>query len=275
MPITQFGHLRMGENPDRAFSLRTPRDYRGRVGAAIPTGGIILKAASGGTKPVTHSISNLPVGLSFDATTRAITGSPTGTYTTREVTYTATDASTPAAVVTVAFQFPVVSSTAAITRADFDHRGYGLSTRTVYLLALLQGTVNVGSSNVTVWQRPPSGTSIGLLLDDDGNPLTDLANMTFEAAGETILVTRMTFLVGQDRIELREAETPDIHFGTFINTTLAAPQMTLRVGTAENTISYDRGYGATAQWRRSNPDLGGFLQTFDNGTRMLLAVSSP
>ena len=98
--------------------------------------------------------------------------------------------------------------------------------------------------------------------------------MTFEAAGETILVSRMAFLVGQDRVELREAETPDIHFGTYINTTLSAPQMTLQIGTAENTINYDRGYGATAQWRRSNPDLGGFLQTFDNGVRMLLAVSS-
>ena len=176
MPITQFGRLRMGENPNQGFSLPTPRSFRGRVGAAIPSGGIILKSAKGGKAPITYSISNLPAGLSFDAATRAITGSPTGTYTSREVTYTATDSATPAEVVTATFQFPVVSSTAALTRDDFDHRGYGLSTRTTYLLALLQGTTNVGGANVTVWQRPPSGTSIGLLLDDDGNAITDLAN---------------------------------------------------------------------------------------------------
>ena len=215
MPITQFGRLRMGEPADRGFSLPTPRAYRGRVGAAIPSGGIILSGAKGGTKPITHSISNLPSGLSFNASTRAITGSPTNAHATRAVVYTATDASTPAVAVSKTFEFPVVASSAALTRDDFDHRGYGLSTRTTYLLALLQSTVNVAGSNVVVFRRPPrTGPEVGTLLDDAGNTLTNLAGMTITAAGESVLVDQVEFQIGTDRIEFRESTS--LHFGTFV-----------------------------------------------------------
>ncbi len=173
------------------------------------------------------------------------------------------------------FQFPVVGSTAAITRDDWDNRGYGRETRTTYLLALLEGTVNVGSANVTVWQRPPSGSSIGMLLDDDGNALTDLSDMTFTAAGEMVLASRMTFLVSQDRVELREATTPDVHFGTYISSTLGSPSLYLRtLADGENELAWDRGFGANGQWRRSTPDIGAFLQSIDNGVRYLVAVAS-
>ena len=180
---------------DQGFSLKAPRDYRGRVGAAIPSGGIILRGASGGVAPVTYGTSNLPAGLAFDATTRAITGSPTSAHSSRAVVYSATDSSSPAETVTATFEFPVVGSTAALTRDDFDHRGYGLSTRTVYMLALLESTVAVGSGNVTTWRRPPDGSAIGLLLDDDGNAITDLSDMTLVGGGESVFANRMTFFI--------------------------------------------------------------------------------
>ena len=259
---------------DQGFALPSLRDYRGRSGAAIPSSGIVIPAAKGGQGAVTHTASGLPSGLAFNVGLRQITGTPIAAHASREVTITATDSSTPAQVTTGTFQFPIVGSTAALTRDDFDNRGYGQDTRTVYLLALLQGTVDVGSSNITVWRRPPDGASIGLLLDDDGNTTTDLGDMTISAAGEVVPITRMAFLISQDRVELRESD-PVLHFGTFVNSTLAAPQMTLAIGSSSNTISYERGFGANAQWRRSSPDLGGFLSGFDNGTRMLFAVSSP
>ena len=275
MPIVRMGRLRMGESADRGFSLPTPRDYRGRVSAAIPSGGIILKGASGGMTPITHSITNLPSGLSFNAGTRAITGTPSAAHATRAVVLTATDASTPAEVLTATFQFPVVSTTAALTRDDWDNRGYGLETRTTYILALLQGTVNVGSANVIVWRQPPSGSTIGLLLDEDGNATADFSDMTFTASGESIFASRMDFLVSQDRVELREATTPDVHFGTYISATLGAPSLYLRtLDDGEQTLSWDRGFGANGQWRRSSPDIGAFLQTIDSGVRYLLAVAS-
>ena len=261
---------------DQGFRLPSLRDFRGRSGAAIPSGGIVLPAARGGVGTVTHTAANLPVGLAFNTGTRTITGTPIAVHATREVTITATDSSTPAQVATATFQFPVVGSTAALTRDDFDHRGYGLSTRTVYLLALLEGSTDVGSANTTVWQRPPSGSNIGLLLDDDGNTQTDLADMTFTAAGETILASRMTFLISQDRVELREATTPDVHFGTYLSSTLGAPSLFLRtLADGEQTLSWDRGFGANGQWRRSSPDIGAFLQTIDSGVRYLLGVASP
>ena len=270
-----MGRLMMGENASRGFSLPAPRDYRGRVGAAIPSGGIVLPAARGGKSPITYSLATLPSGLAFDAATRTITGSPTTAHATRAVVLTATDASTPAEVLTATFQFPVVSSSAAITRDDWDNRGYGMETRTTYILALLQSTVTVGSSNITVWRQPPSGSTIGLLLDDDGNATTDFSDMTFTAGGETIFASRMDFLISQDRVELREATTPGVHFGSYLSSTLGAPSLFLAtLADGENELTWDRGFGANGQWRRSSPDIGSFLQTIDSGVRYLLAVAS-
>ena len=274
MPIVSLGRLMLGEVEGGSFSLPVPRDFRGRVGAAIPTGGILLPAARGGKSPVAYSISNLPSGLSFNATTRAVTGNPTNAHATRAVTYSATDASSPAETISATFQFPVVSSSSAITRDDFDHRGYGLSARTVYLLALIQSTVNVAGSNVVVFRRPPrTGAEAGTLLDDDGSTLTDLSDMTITAAGESVLVDQIEFQIGTDRVEFRESTAA--HFGTFIGTTLGAPTLYMRIGSDENEINYERGFSNNASWRRTTPDLGTFLQGFDSGVRMLLAVSSP
>ena len=264
----------MGEVEGGPFSLPTPRDFRGRVSSAIPSPGIVLPAAKNGQSPITYAVTNLPSGLSFNATTRAVEGSPTNAHATRSVVLTATDASTPAVVLTATFEFPVVSETSAITTDDFDFRGYGLSSRTIYLLALLQSTVNVAGSNVAIWRRPPqSGTEAGILLDDDGNALTDQADMTITAAGESVLVDQIQFQVSADRVELRESTS--LHFGTFVGTTLGAPTLFMRIGSDENEINYERGFGQNAQWRRTSPDLGVFLQGFDVGVRMLIAVSSP
>ena len=265
---------RPGGSPP-VFGLSAVRSYRGRVNAAIPIAGIQLPAAVNGTPPYTYTIAGLPTGLSFGASLRRITGTPSAVHATREVSYTATDSETPANTITRTFQFPVVGQTAVLTRDDWDYRGYGLPSRTTYLLALLQGTVNVGSANAVVWRRPPqSGSNRGVLLDDDGNAITDLANMTFTAAGERVLASRMDFLISQNRVELREATTPDVHFGTYIRDRLGSPSLFLRVANDMHEVPYDRGFGANAQWRRGSPDIGTFLQTIDNGVRYILAVAS-
>ena len=274
MPVLSLGNPILGFNPDQGFSLPSLRSYRGRVSSAIPTPGIVLPKARGGKAPVVYAVSNLPSGLSFNVGTRAITGAPTNAHATREVTFSATDASTPAVAVSKTFEFPVVGSTAAITTDDFDFRGYGLSSRTIHLLALIESTVSVAGSNVIVFRRPPqTGAAIGLLKDDDGNTITDESSMTINAEGESVTVDRIQFLVSSDPVELRESTS--LHFGTYIGTTLGAPSLYMRIGSDENEISYDRGFGGNAQWRRSSPDLGTFLQGFDSGVRMLIAVSSP
>ena len=259
---------------DQGFSLPTPRSFRGRVGAAIPTAGIVLPSARGGKAPVVYATSNLPSGLSFNVSTRAISGAPTVAHNSRAVVFSATDSSSPAETVSATFEFPIVSSNAAISRLGFDFRGYGLSTRSVYLLALLESTTNVAGSNVVVWRRPPqTGAQVGTLLDDEGTALTDLSDMTITAGGQSVLVDQIQFQVSSDRIEF--SESTNVHFGNFVGTTLGAPTLFMRIGADENEIDYDRGFSSVAQWRRSSPDLGAFLQGFDSGVRMLLAVSSP
>ena len=60
------------------------------VGTAIAH--LVLPAASGGTGELTYSVSGLPAGLSFDAATRTLAGTPTAaTNGAIEVTYTVTD----------------------------------------------------------------------------------------------------------------------------------------------------------------------------------------
>ena len=266
----------MGETLDQGFSLKTPRHYRGRVGAAIPTAGIILPTGRGGTKPITYSIADLPAGLAFDATTRAITGSPTSAHATRSVTYTATDSSTPAEVINVTFEFPIVASTAAATYDDWDNRGYGLETRETFLLALLESTVNVTGADATVWRRPPSsGTEAGQLLDDDGNTITDYSEMTFTQDGEMLFVERVLFRVGSDRVVLYKSGGR--HFGEFVRDVLGppTPDVYLRIGADEELVPYERAFRNDYQCRRTSPDLGAFLQGFDVGTHVLLGVAAP
>ena len=155
----------MGELLDRGLSL-SARSYRGRVNAAIPSSGIILAEAKNvTTEPVTYSISNLPTGLSFDATTRAITGTPTTAHVTRSVTYTATDSSTPAETASKSFSFPIVAANAQLDWQDWDNAGYNLRSKELLFLGLYASGADVGTSgNVSVFSVPPrSTTNIGVL----------------------------------------------------------------------------------------------------------------
>ena len=61
------------------------------VGTAIEP--LPLPEVAGGTPPITYSVSGLPAGLSFDAATRMVSGTPTEVSEAAAVTYTATDGS--------------------------------------------------------------------------------------------------------------------------------------------------------------------------------------
>ena len=62
---------------------------------------LVLPEASGGTAPLTYSVSALPTGLEFDAATRTFAGTPTAaTDGAVEVTYTVTDANSATATLT-------------------------------------------------------------------------------------------------------------------------------------------------------------------------------
>ena len=186
---------------DVGFSLPRPKDYRGRVGATIPSGGIVLPAAKNGMGAITYAVSNLPVGLSFNATTRTITGTPSTAHQTRSVVLTATDASSPPQTASKSFSFHVVASTAVTTLDDWDSTGYGLNSRKMVMLVLLQSGANVADSaaNVDIFSYPPRAT-VGSV--QGGSTLADLE---LPGLGHTPIITRIRLHPNADRFTLNHS----------------------------------------------------------------------
>ena len=88
-----------GMSTSFGFAGAVVPDQRYTAGAAINP--LVLPAASGGTGALTYRIVGLPAGLSFDAATRTIAGTPTAaTDGAVEVTYIVTDESEKAAFLT-------------------------------------------------------------------------------------------------------------------------------------------------------------------------------
>ena len=84
-------HFRvLSQGSDTVVFLSLMASFSLQVNTAI-SDAIQLPAAVGGTSPYTYAVTGLPDGLSFDATTRQISGTPTAT-TAASVSYTATDA---------------------------------------------------------------------------------------------------------------------------------------------------------------------------------------
>ena len=83
------------------FGTTTIPDQTYTVGTAIPT--LQLPAASGGNSPLTYTVTPaLPAGLTFAATTRQLTGTPTTATGATTYTYTVTDADQDTATLTFA-----------------------------------------------------------------------------------------------------------------------------------------------------------------------------
>ncbi|MDE2740815.1 MAG: putative Ig domain-containing protein [Gemmatimonadota bacterium] len=88
-----------GMSTSFGFAGAVVPDQRYTAGAAIKP--LVLPAASGGTGALTYRLVGLPAGLSFDAATRTIAGTPTAaTGGAVEVTYIATDEGGKAALLT-------------------------------------------------------------------------------------------------------------------------------------------------------------------------------
>ncbi len=109
-----------------------------------------LPAATGGTSPITYAVSGLPAGLTFNPTTREITGTPTefGNFT---VVLTATDAGNPQQTATRNYNLTVAPSglaQAPITLPD------GV-TGTAYTTFIPQATGGTGPYTYTVNNLPP------------------------------------------------------------------------------------------------------------------------
>ena len=259
------------------FVLRSVRDYRGRVGAAIPTAGIALPSATGGTKPYTYTLSDRPAGTVFDAATRKITGTPSTAYATRTVTYTATDSATPAVTLTHTFDFPIVAETADMTLDDWDNLGYGMSTRNAEMLMLIEAGDDVpdtGTASARLYRIAPRGAAAGTKIDD---PHEDLGITDVEA-----ILTEIRMNNGGGTVLLNDSNTNEA--GEAVNFNLgawaAATDLYFYVKTLGFEISYNHAVTSLvssgsnwAAWSSSAAQQA-MLRTIAMDERIIFAVAA-
>lgn len=156
-----------------ALSLPTMVLPDGTVGDVYPVQ--VLPAVTGGTSPYTYVATNLPNGLSFNATTREITGTPTlgGNYT---ISLKATDANSNVAntnyTITIKVKAPIVANattcngtsatlTVSNLQAGVTYNWYG-PTGTTPLATNNNGTYTtvVLNANTTFYVEAVSGTGV-------------------------------------------------------------------------------------------------------------------
>ena len=101
------------------FSIAEIMDMINVIGDVVD---VTLPAATGGATPITYAVTGLPTGLSFDDTTREITGTVGGTAEVSTVTYTATDDN--GSVVTREFDWETeAANQPPVSRAGSDQTG--------------------------------------------------------------------------------------------------------------------------------------------------------
>ena len=169
--VTRTFNLRIKKRKEPRLTLNLPSKAV-RYGAG-DTVDLTLPAANGGTGPYAYTLAPLPAGLSFDESTRTLSGTPTAPGVTR-VTYGATDGANPPATVTRTF-------TMRIKRKRSSSVTLSTPARLVYEvgdtvdLTLPAATGGTGPYTYTLaplgadWSFPHDGSSLPAGLSFDGS----------------------------------------------------------------------------------------------------------
>ena len=167
-----------------------------------------LPAASAGTGALTYSLSPaLPTGLTFDATTRTISGTPTTASTETTYTYTATDTSDPPDTASLTFTLTVVESVQGLCTTDDPAVGDGgsaLATDCSTLLGL-KDVLRGGSGSTSLnWARTRAMTAWDGLTVSAGSTarVTGLALSGWDLTGS--LSTALNNLTGLTSLDLSD-----------------------------------------------------------------------
>ena len=230
---------------DLTPSAPTLSDQTGAVNTAVD---ITLPVGTGGNSPLAYAIANLPAGLSFNTSTRKITGTPT-TAETNTVTYTVTDADSDADSETFTFTI-----SGALGISDWDGARYLSPIVLARLSATISGadiTVNpvteiegdlVVASDLTVdvVRRHTGGTEIGLGRDGSAN-----FSKYFNSSGSPQYPTAKLFIV------INDANNTHI------------PATIWRAG------------GSWSVWRIDNRGQASLINAIAAGDQFLLAIAEP
>ncbi len=188
-------------------SITTSSLPNGQIGTAYTT----TLTAIDGTTPYTWSIAigHLPAGLSLNASTGTITGTPTIAVTGSPLTIKVSDSSTPAATNTASLDLTIAPIPVTITTSSLPNGQFGTAYNATlavaggtapYSWSLMSGTLPVGltlnASTGVVSGTPTVATSaqVTFKVTDSSNPtLTQSATLTLAIAPAPLVITS-TFL---------------------------------------------------------------------------------
>ena len=152
---------------------------------------ITLPEATDGTGTITYSLSStLPAGMTFTASTRVLSGNPTGRFTSATFTYTATDGNGD----TVELTFTIVVTAVAISFAS-SVANQSWVVGTAISRTLPAGSGGVGTLTASLSPTTPAGVSFTASTRAlAGNPTASFTSTTFtytmtDAEGESESIT--------------------------------------------------------------------------------------
>ena len=152
---------------------------------------ITLPEATDGTGTITYSLSStLPAGMTFTASTRVLSGNPTGRFTSATFTYTATDGNGD----TVELTFTIVVTAVAISFAS-SVANQSWVVGTAVSRTLPAGSGGVGTLTASLSPATPAGVSFTASTRAlAGNPTASFTSTTFtytmtDAEGESESIT--------------------------------------------------------------------------------------
>ena len=225
-------------------------------GVAIAT--LTLPDASGGNAPLSYSLTP-PAGLSFDAATRELTGTPSAVLTETEYTYTATDVDGDTAELT--FNIEVVANAApSFGSATIDAQSY---IQGVAIASLTLPEASGGNGTLSYSLTPPAGLSFNAATRElTGTPSAVLAETEYtytvtDVDGDT---AELTFT-----IEVVADATP-----SFGSATIDAQSYIQGVAIATLTLPEASGGNGTLSYSLTPP--AGL--SFDAATRELTGTPS-
>ncbi len=163
---------------------------------------LVLPTATGGTAPITYALSpetngipDLPTGLSFNANTRTISGTPSAVFSTTEFTWTATDAANATAELMFDITVPegICDRTSQVQAAILDEVE-GVSDCGLVTLADLSSVTTLSLNN----------SGITTLQSDDFSGLSSLSNLRLKDNSlSTLPANVFSGLTSLTRLDLR------------------------------------------------------------------------